>query len=104
MFVLLPYASLLPFPEGFLTTCSFDFLTDDEDTKVFVTCIFIWAYVIPLIFIILFYSRLLSSIRNHEKMLREQVRISNIFNIINQLFLRNVIIPALKRTVYSFAL
>lgn len=35
-------------------------------------------------------------------MLREQVRISNIFNIINQLFLRNVIIPALKRTVYSF--
>lgn len=35
-------------------------------------------------------------------MLREQVRISNIFNIINQLLLRNVIIPALKRTVYSF--
>lgn len=80
--VLLPYCILLTIPEGFLTTCSFDFLTDDEDTKVFVTCIFIWSYVIPLIFIVLFYSRLLNSIRNHEKMLREQVRTFQYFSII----------------------
>ena len=60
-------------PEGFLTTCSFDFLTDDQDTKVFVMCIFIWSYVIPLTFIVYFYSQLLKSIRNHERMLREQV-------------------------------
>ncbi|XP_043785764.1 opsin, blue-sensitive [Apis laboriosa] len=69
--------------EGFLTTCSFDFLTDDEDTKVFVTCIFIWSYVIPLVFIVLFYSRLLSSIRNHEKMLREQAKKMNVKSLVS---------------------
>lgn len=35
--------------------------------------IFIWSYVIPLTFIVYFYSQLLQSIRNHERMLREQV-------------------------------
>lgn len=59
--------------EGFLTTCSFDFLTDDQDTKGFVVGIFIWSYALPLMLIIYFYSLLLQSIRNHEKMLREQV-------------------------------
>lgn len=35
--------------------------------------IFTWSYVIPLTFIVYFYSQLLQSIRNHERMLREQV-------------------------------
>jgi len=61
------------FSEGFLTTCSFDYLTDDEDTRTFVIMIFIWAYVLPMLLIIYFYSQLLKSIRTHEKMLRDQV-------------------------------
>lgn len=65
--------------EGFLTTCSFDFLTEDEDTKVFVAAIFIWSYCIPLFLIILFYSRLLGSVKKHEKMLKEQVSLKNFF-------------------------
>ncbi|XP_029041874.1 opsin, blue-sensitive [Osmia bicornis bicornis] len=69
--------------EGFLTTCSFDFLTEDQDTKVFVTSIFIWAYCIPLIFIVYFYSQLLKSIRNHEKMLREQAKKMNVKSLVS---------------------
>lgn len=59
--------------EGFLTTCSFDFLSDDQDTKVFVACIFGWAYCIPMTLIVYFYSQLFKSVRRHEKMLRDQV-------------------------------
>ncbi|KZC05676.1 Opsin, blue-sensitive [Dufourea novaeangliae] len=69
--------------EGFLTTCSFDFLTEDQDTKAFVLSIFIWAYVIPLIFIVYFYSQLLQSIRNHEKMLREQAKKMNVKSLVS---------------------
>lgn len=69
--------------EGFLTTCSFDFLTEDQDTKVFVSSIFVWSYVIPLIFIIYFYSQLLQSIRNHEKMLREQAKKMNVKSLVS---------------------
>ncbi|CRK95672.1 CLUMA_CG009130, isoform A [Clunio marinus] len=65
-------------PEGFLTTCSFDFLTDDEDTRVFVACIFVWAYCIPMILIMTFYSKLFSHVKAHEKMLRDQARRMNV--------------------------
>nr|QBP79227.1 blue wavelength sensitive opsin (B) isoform B [Biston betularia] len=48
-------------PEGFLTTCSFDYFTDDQDTKVFVACIFVWSYAIPMSLICYFYSQLFSA-------------------------------------------
>lgn len=69
--------------EGFLTTCSFDYLSDDPDTKVFVMAIFIWAYVIPLTFIVYFYSQLIKSIRSHEKMLRDQARKMNVKSLVS---------------------
>lgn len=69
--------------EGFLTTCSFDYLTDDQDTRAFVICIFVWAYVIPLSFIVYFYSQLLQSIRNHEKMLRDQAKKMNVKSLVS---------------------
>lgn len=45
-------------PEGFLTTCSFDFLSEGDETKVFVAAIFIWAYFIPMLLIVFFYFKL----------------------------------------------
>lgn len=65
-------------PEGYLTTCSFDYLTDDQDTRVFVGCIFTWAYVIPMIFICYFYGRLFGHVRQHEIMLKNQARKMNV--------------------------
>jgi r-opsin len=61
-------------PEGFLTSCSFDYLTDTFDNHTFVVVIFICSYVIPMIMIIYFYSQIVSKVFSHEKALREQVR------------------------------
>ncbi|XP_038216352.1 opsin-3-like [Zerene cesonia] len=65
-------------PEGFLTTCSFDFLSEDPDTKTFVACIFVWSYVIPMSLICTFYSKLFIAVRHHEKMLKEQAKKMNV--------------------------
>ncbi|CAF4744390.1 unnamed protein product [Pieris macdunnoughi] len=64
--------------EGFLTTCSFDFLSEDQDTKAFVACIFCWSYVIPMTLICTFYSKLFVAVRHHEKMLKEQAKKMNV--------------------------
>ncbi|XP_013192766.2 opsin-3 [Amyelois transitella] len=65
-------------PEGFLTTCSFDYFTDDQDTKVFVACIFVWSYCIPMSLICYFYSQLFGAVRLHERMLQEQAKKMNV--------------------------
>nr|BAM95291.1 B-sensitive opsin [Leptidea amurensis] len=79
-FTVMPYFQIWGkfVPEGFLTTCSFDFFTDDQDTKVFVACIFTWSYVIPMTLICFFYSKLFSAVRLHEKMLQEQAKKMNV--------------------------
>lgn len=69
--------------EGFLTTCSFDYLTDNEDTRTFTITIFFWAYVLPMLLIIYFYSQLLKSIRTHEKMLRDQAKKMNVKSLVS---------------------
>ena len=83
------------FLEGFLTTCSFDFLTDDEDTKVFVGAIFTWSYVIPMFLIVFFYSQLMTSFKKHEKMLKDQV--TKI--ILYKYMLRLILCPRLMSTL-----
>lgn len=65
-------------PEGFLTTCSFDYLTDNQDTKMFTLCIFAWAYFIPMVLIIVSYLRLFKHVQAHEKMLKEQAKKMNV--------------------------
>lgn len=79
-FTLLPALKLWGrfIPEGFLTTCSFDFLTDDDDTRVFVGCIFTWAYCIPMGLICIFYMKLFNHVKAHEKMLKEQAKKMNV--------------------------
>uniref|UniRef100_A0A1B0A895 G-protein coupled receptors family 1 profile domain-containing protein n=1 Tax=Glossina pallidipes TaxID=7398 RepID=A0A1B0A895_GLOPL len=78
--------SVLPFfhlygryiPEGFLTSCSFDYLTDNEETRYFVRAMFVWAYCIPLIIICTSYTKLFFHVRDHEQMLAEQAKKMNI--------------------------
>nr|BAQ54871.1 opsin, short-wavelength sensitive type [Anax parthenope] len=65
-------------PEAYLTTCSFDYMKEGKNTQLFVMCIFAWSYVIPLLMIALFYSRILSQVRMHEKMLKEQAKRMNV--------------------------
>lgn len=65
-------------PEGFLTTCSFDFLTDNDDTRVFVASIYGWAYCLPMFLISMFYWKLFKHVRGHEKMLKDQAKRMNV--------------------------
>nr|QWV42616.1 ultraviolet sensitive opsin [Sibinia setosa] len=65
-------------PEGFLTTCSFDYLTRTFDNRLFVGAIFTFSYVIPMSMIIYFYSQIVSKVFSHEKALREQAKKMNV--------------------------
>ncbi|XP_015608081.1 opsin, ultraviolet-sensitive [Cephus cinctus] len=65
-------------PEGFLTSCSFDYLTDSSETRYFVATIFTFSYVIPMSLIIFYYCQIVSHVVNHEKALREQAKKMNV--------------------------
>nr|ALH22346.1 UV-sensitive opsin [Phausis reticulata]APY20646.1 ultraviolet sensitive opsin [Phausis reticulata] len=65
-------------PEGFLTSCSFDYLTDTFDNDMFVTVLFVCSYVIPMSMIIYFYSQIVKEVMHHEKALRDQAKKMNV--------------------------
>ncbi|CAH1180436.1 unnamed protein product [Phaedon cochleariae] len=65
-------------PEGYLTACSFDYLTTSYDNKLFVGSIFTFSYVIPMSFILYFYSQIVSKVFSHEKSLRDQAKKMNV--------------------------
>ena len=65
-------------PEGFLTTCSFDYLTEDLSTKVFVGTIFVYSYVIPISSVVYYYAKIVGLVSQHEKTLRQQALKMNV--------------------------
>nr|WCQ76387.1 ultraviolet sensitive opsin 2 [Agrilus zanthoxylumi] len=65
-------------PEGFLTQCSFDYLTRTFDTRMFVAVLFTFSYVLPMTSIIYYYSQIVSHVFDHEKALREQAKKMNV--------------------------
>nr|ABD64153.1 blue-sensitive rhodopsin [Agriades glandon] len=71
-------------PEGFLTTCSFDYLTEDSATRMFVLVCCIWDYFLPIFILCYYYSRLFGAVRTHEKMLREQAKKMNVKSLSNK--------------------
>nr|QWV42725.1 ultraviolet sensitive opsin [Trixagus carinifrons] len=65
-------------PEGYLTSCSFDYLMDTFDNHMFVAVIFTFSYVIPMSMIIYFYSQIVKHVFHHEKALRDQAKKMNV--------------------------
>ncbi|CAB3363334.1 Hypothetical predicted protein [Cloeon dipterum] len=65
-------------PEGFLTSCTFDYLTNNMETKLFVFFIFIFSYFVPMFSIIFFYSQIVGHVVNHEKALKAQAKKMNV--------------------------
>ncbi|XP_052861519.1 opsin, ultraviolet-sensitive-like isoform X2 [Anopheles cruzii] len=65
-------------PEGFLTSCTFDYLGTTFDNRLFVATIFTFSYVLPMSLIIFYYSHIVSHVINHEKTLREQAKKMNV--------------------------
>lgn len=85
-------------PEGYLTSCSFDYLTDTFDNHMFVAVIFTFSYVLPMSLIIYYYSQIVSHVINHEKTLREQVQYNN---FLIRLFANNYLFgPVVVREEY----
>lgn len=66
------------FAEGFLTSCTFDYLTDSFDNHLFVGTLFTFSYCIPMLLIIYFYSQIVSHVFRHEKELRAQAKKMNV--------------------------
>ncbi|XP_066585003.1 opsin, ultraviolet-sensitive [Prorops nasuta] len=65
-------------PEGFLTSCTFDYLTDTAEIRYFTATIFVFAYAFPMSLILYYYSQIVSHVINHEKALREQAKKMNV--------------------------
>ncbi|XP_054286216.1 opsin, ultraviolet-sensitive-like [Macrosteles quadrilineatus] len=65
-------------PEGYLTACSFDYLTNTDENRFFVLVLFCICYVLPMSLIVFFYSQIVSHVVNHEKALREQAKKMNV--------------------------
>ena len=59
--------------EGYLTSCSFDYMGDTTSIKLFVFVLWVWCYVIPLSVIIYSYSKITRHVFQHEAKLKEQV-------------------------------
>lgn len=54
-------------PEGFLTTCSFDYLSKDISSRVYVLTMFFASYVIPLTLIVLSYTGVILSMKKSSE-------------------------------------
>ncbi|KAL5240938.1 hypothetical protein ACI65C_008348 [Semiaphis heraclei] len=65
-------------PEGYLTSCTIDYLTPTDETRAFIGIMFVICYVIPVSLVIFFYSQIVSHVFNHEKALREQAKKMNV--------------------------
>ncbi|XP_037940466.1 opsin Rh3-like [Teleopsis dalmanni] len=65
-------------PEGYLTSCTFDYLTDNFDTRLFVGTIFFFSFVCPTSLIVYYYSQIVGHVFSHEKALREQAKKMNV--------------------------
>nr|BAQ54733.1 opsin, ultraviolet sensitive type [Orthetrum albistylum] len=65
-------------PEGFLTSCTFDYLTNTAENKIFVMMLFFFSYLIPMFMIIFYYAQIVSHVFDHEKALREQAKKMNV--------------------------
>ncbi|KAK7008555.1 Melanopsin [Halocaridina rubra] len=61
-------------PEGNLTACGTDYLTDTQLSKSYLYIYSVWVYIFPLFFNIFLYSHIISAVANHEKQMREQAK------------------------------
>lgn len=59
--------------EGYLTSCTFDYMTDNLETKMFVFILWVWCWVFPLIVIVFCYGKITAEVMSHEAKLKEQV-------------------------------
>jgi len=64
--------------EGLLVSCSFEYSTDDWNNKSFTIFIFSCCYVVPMCFIIYYYSFIVKAVWSHEAAMKEQAKKMNV--------------------------
>ncbi|XP_065345505.1 opsin, ultraviolet-sensitive-like isoform X2 [Cloeon dipterum] len=65
-------------PEGYLTSCTFDYMNQGLSNRLFVLTIFVCAYLIPMSLVIYFYSQIVGLVVDHEKALKEQMNVESL--------------------------
>ncbi|KAK3784009.1 hypothetical protein RRG08_025204 [Elysia crispata] len=54
-------------PEGFQTSCTFDYLTMDQSTRSYILCLYILGFAVPLTIIMFCYFHIYKAVAAHEK-------------------------------------
>lgn len=71
-------------PEGFLTCCSFDYLTDDVDARIFMFFYFVFAWCVPFVTIAYCYSHILhvviaaKSIQSNKDKNKQELKLAGV--------------------------
>jgi len=60
--------------EGMLFTCSYDYLSEDWNSKSYVLFGFFFCYLFPMVLVFFFYSSIVQAVWAHEHALREQAK------------------------------
>jgi len=68
-------------PEGYLTSCTFDYMSDNFSTKLFTFVLWFWNYFTPLTVVICCYSKITSRVMNHERDLKAQAAKMNVSSL-----------------------
>ena len=66
---------------GILTSCSFDYLTRDFNTRSYGIAIFVFDYCIPMFIIVFSYVFIVKAIIDHEAAMKEQARKMKVDNL-----------------------
>ena len=53
-------------PEGFQVSCTFDYLTQTDNNRSFVMCLYLCGFVVPLLIILVCYAFIIKAVRDHE--------------------------------------
>uniref|UniRef100_A0A481C576 Melanopsin isoform 1 n=1 Tax=Sus scrofa TaxID=9823 RepID=A0A481C576_PIG len=61
-------------PEGNMTACGTDYLTDDVVSHSYLYIYSVWVYLLPLFLNIYLYTFIIKAVANHEKQMREQAK------------------------------
>lgn len=64
--------------EGLFMTCSYDYMTEDWNTKTFIIYAFVFNYCLPMAAVIFFYSQIAQSVFQHEAAMKEQAKKMNV--------------------------
>ncbi len=73
VFASLPFFGIGKYvPEGYLTSCSFDYLSDDVSTRVFILTFFVAAWVVPFLIITYCYTAIVWYVRKAKEELGRQ--------------------------------